>query len=143
MALVIYALDQGSKLLVSGRMSVFESIPVIDNVFHITLVQNYGAAFGIFPHMRIFFLAVTFLVILLILVFIRHVPPNQIFLRLGLGLQLGGALGNFTDRLRLGYVIDFLDFRFWPVFNVADMALVGGVFFLGLGLSAATCWENW
>lgn len=130
----IYVLDQWSKFFVVGRMSFFESIPVIENVFHITLIQNYGAAFGIFPHMRIFFIIITLVVVLLILTFLRHVPRGKGFLKLGLALELAGALGNMTDRVRLGYVIDFLDFRIWPVFNVADMALVVGVFFLAFDL---------
>ncbi len=130
----IYVLDQWSKFFALDRMSFFESIPVIENIFHITLIQNYGAAFGIFPHMRVFFIVITLVIVLLILAFLRHVPRGLGFLRLGLALQLAGALGNMTDRVRLGYVIDFLDFRIWPVFNVADMAIVVGVFFLAFDL---------
>ncbi len=131
---LVYALDQGSKFLAASRMSFYESIPVIENIFHITLIKNYGAAFGILPHMRNFFVVMHFLVILLILFFIRQIPRRQVWLRLGLALQLAGALGNLTDRLRLGYVLDFLDFRIWPVFNVADSAIVAGVFCLAIGL---------
>jgi signal peptidase II len=130
----VYILDQWSKYFVLGRMSFFESIPVIENVFHITLIQNFGAAFGIFPYMRDFFIVITLLVVLFILAFLRHVPRGQVFLRLGLALQVAGALGNMTDRVRVGYVIDFLDFRVWPIFNVADMAIVVGVFFLAFDL---------
>jgi signal peptidase II len=131
---LIYILDQGTKFFISSRMSLYDSLPVIDNVFHLTLIKNYGAAFGILPHMRAFFVVMHILVIVLVLFFIRQIPVDQRWLRLGLALQLGGATGNLTDRLRLGYVLDFLDFRIWPVFNVADMAIVAGVFSLALGL---------
>ncbi len=141
-AALVYLVDQGSKFFVDGRMDFFESIPVIENIFHITLIKNYGAAFGILPHMRNFFVIMHFLVIILIIYFIRHIPHRQVWLRLGLALQLGGAAGNLTDRLRLGYVLDFLDFRIWPVFNVADSAIVAGVFFLGLGLWRMTAEEE-
>lgn len=132
--ITLYALDQWSKYLVVSRMSFYESIPVIENIFHITLIKNYGAAFGIFPHMRVFFVVMAVLVALFILIFLRHVPHHHVFLRVGLSLQLAGALGNLTDRMRVGYVIDFFDFRIWPVFNIADMAIVVGVFFLALEL---------
>lgn len=131
---VVYALDQGTKLYVAERMAFFESLPVIENIFHITLIRNYGAAFGILPHMRGFFIIMHVLAIFLILFFIRQIPREQAVLRLGLALQMGGAAGNLTDRLRLGYVLDFLDFRIWPVFNVADSAIVAGVFLLAIGL---------
>ncbi len=126
----IFVLDQLSKLLVVSRMQMFESIPVLENIFHLTLVPNYGAAFGLLPNRTDFFIAATILVSVLILVYIRQVPAQFIYLRSGLALQLGGALGNLADRIRLGYVVDFFDFQVWPIFNIADMAVVLGAFFL-------------
>lgn len=116
-------------------MSLNQSIPVITNVFHITYVHNFGAAFGLFAHRTGFFIFVTTVVVLLIFVFLRHLPKEQKLLRAALVLQLGGATGNLIDRVRLGYVIDFFDLRVWPVFNVADIAIVFGVGLLILDLT--------
>ena len=116
-------------------MSLNQSIPVITNVFHITYVHNFGAAFGLFAHRTDFFIFVTTVVVLLIFVFLRHLPKEQKLLRAALVLQLGGATGNLIDRVRLGYVIDFFDLRVWPVFNVADIAIVFGVGLLILDLT--------
>lgn len=116
-------------------MSLNQSIPVITNVFHITYVHNFGAAFGLFVHRTGFFIFVTTVVVLLIFVFLRHLPKEQKLLRAALVLQLGGAMGNLIDRVRLGYVIDFFDLRVWPVFNVADIAIVFGVGLLILDLT--------
>ncbi len=134
----VLILDQVSKIFVVSRMEMFESIPVINNIFHITLLPNYGAAFGILPHQRGFFIGATLLVIVVIIFYIRQVPPQYKYLRLGLALQLGGAIGNLVDRIRLGYVIDFFDFRIWPVFNIADMAIVIGVCLLAIDLLKMT-----
>ena len=108
-------------------MNLHDSIAVIPGVFYITYVKNYGAAFGILAHRTGLFVIITVLVVLLIVYFLRQLPKDQKLLRIALVLQLGGALGNLVDRLLYGFVIDFLDFRFWPVFNVADIAIVAGI----------------
>lgn len=137
-AVSIIFLDQITKLAVIRAMSVNQSIPVIPNIFHLTYVQNFGAAFGILAHRIGFFIVVTVAVVLLILIFLRHVPGEHTLLRAALALQLGGALGNLVDRIRLGYVVDFLDFRIWPVFNVADIAIVTGIGLLILDMARST-----
>lgn len=129
----IILLDQVSKYLVRAMMVPGESIPLIPKVFHLTYVQNPGAAFGMFAHRTTFFIIIAVAVILFILAFFQRVGQDQKLLRVGLALQLGGAVGNLIDRVRLGHVTDFFDFRVWPVFNVADMAIVVGV--------AILCWE--
>jgi signal peptidase II len=135
-ALAVLATDQISKFFVVQLMQPNQSIPVIQNIFHITYVRNFGAAFGILPHRTILFVLVSLSVAFLILLFYRHIPPGHQYLRIALALQFGGALGNnLFDRLRLGYVVDFLDFQFWPVFNVADMAIVIGIGLLILDIA--------
>ncbi|MGI6553251.1 MAG: signal peptidase II [Bacillota bacterium] len=129
----ILLLDQFSKYLVQLFLSPGETVPLIHNIFHLTYVQNPGAAFGILAHRTYFFIVTAFLVIFFILIFFRRLDHRQVYLRLGLAMALGGATGNLLDRLRFGYVVDFLDFRVWPVFNLADTAIV-----LGVGL---LCWE--
>lgn len=130
----VLVLDQGTKLLVQNAMFEGQSVPVINGIFHLTFVKNAGAAFGIFRDKTLFFVVVTLLVITLIIAFYRKVPKEKWLLRIGLGLQVGGALGNLFDRIRLGRVVDFFDFQVWPVFNIADMAIVLGVSILVLEL---------
>lgn len=133
-ALILLFVDQFSKYVIRQNMSLAESIPVIKRVFHITYVENKGIAFGLFPQGHTLFIVISFVIILAILFFERKKIIKSLKERLCLGLILGGALGNLIDRLRFGFVIDFLDFRIWPVFNLADSGVcIGGmlmVFFL-------------
>jgi signal peptidase II len=123
----IIVLDQLTKILIQRNFALHESLEVIENVFHITFVPNYGAAFGILKDKTFFFILTSLIVIISFLFYLKYVPKEKKVLRYALVLQIGGAVGNLIDRIRLGYVIDFLDFRVWPVFNVADMAIVFGV----------------
>lgn len=125
--LTIFVFDQGIKWLVMHYMAIDQSIPLIDNVFHLTYVRNPGAAFGMLPYKTAFFITVTVLVVGGIAWYYRKLPQGYSWLKAGLVLQVGGALGNLVDRVRFGHVIDYLDFRFWPVFNIADIAIVTGV----------------
>lgn len=133
LAILLVIVDQVTKQLVRSTMVPGESIPLVPNIFHLTYVQNPGAAFGILAHRTNLFIIITLAVIVLILLFFQRIGPEQKVLKTALALQLGGAVGNLIDRLLLGHVTDFFDFRLWPVFNVADMAVV-----LGVGL---LCWE--
>ncbi len=130
----ILALDQGTKYFVSSYFEQGQSIPILLNIFHLTYVKNPGAAFGLLAYRTSFFIVITILVTVVILVIYRKVSPRKRLLRFGLGLQLGGALGNLIDRIHSGLVVDFLDFRVWPVFNFADVAIVLGVFLLAFEL---------
>ncbi|MGE5484989.1 MAG: signal peptidase II [Ignavibacteriales bacterium] len=122
-----FLLDLASKKVVKSLMTPNQSIPIIPNVFHLTYVLNPGAAFGLFAYKRIYFILVTVIVIVLILIYGKRFAGNSVLLQLSLGLELGGALGNLVDRVIIGRVVDFLDLRVWPVFNVADSAIVIGV----------------
>jgi len=112
-------------------MLLHESIPIINNIFHITYAQNFGASFSILQNQRYFFIAIGSVTIaILICVIIRYYKRFDKVLLLSLSLITGGAIGNLIDRIRLGYVVDFLDFRIWPVFNIADSSIVCGSFLL-------------
>ncbi len=126
----IIFIDQILKMIIRNRLYFGESIPIIQNIFHITYVQNVGAAFGILKYQRIFFIFITLAVIIgiFIFVFMKH-SIHKIVLH-SLNLIVGGATGNLIDRAQFGYVIDFLDFRIWPVFNVADISIVAGTVML-------------
>jgi len=133
-ALILLFVDQLSKYVIRQNMSLAESIPVINRVFHITYVENKGIAFGLFPQGHFLFIVISLIIILAIVFFARKKIIKSLKEKVCLGLVLGGALGNLVDRLRFGFVIDFLDFRIWPVFNLADSGVcIGGilmVFFL-------------
>lgn len=127
LALGLLALDQWSKWLVVNRMVLGESIPVIDGIFYLTFVKNPGAAFGMMPYKTAFFIITTVLVIAGIAYYFIRISQDRILLKTGLALQVGGAVGNLIDRIKIGYVIDFFDFRIWPVFNIADIGISIGV----------------
>lgn len=127
-AIVVFTVlsDQVAKLLASqGLTQGAAPRAVVEGFFYLTLVHNTGAAFGVFPNQALFFLIVSGLAVITIAIFLRK-KPVSLPRDLGFALILGGAVGNLIDRVRLGYVVDFFDFRIWPVFNVADSAITVG-----------------
>ncbi|MCX7661085.1 MAG: signal peptidase II [Candidatus Omnitrophica bacterium] len=129
--LVVF-LDQTSKFLVQKRLSLGESLPIIKDFFHLSLVYNRGIAFGMFKENLFFSIGVSLISIFIIYRMLKEKTKEKIDLYLiALSLILGGALGNLIDRVLLGYVVDFLDFRIWPVFNLADSAISIGMIILG------------
>lgn len=130
----VLLLDQLTKYLIETRLPLYEvwaPIPAIEPFFRIMHTTNTGMAFGLFQGGGTFFAIFGVIVAIAITYFNQTLPGNERLLRIALGLQLGGVLGNFIDRVRQGHVTDFLDFGPWPVFNVADTALVAGVILLG------------
>lgn len=125
--LAVVVLDQFSKYIVVENMALGESIPIIEEVFHLTYILNPGAAFGMFAHNRLFFIAIAVIVIGIIIWARKEILASPWEVKAGCGLFLGGAIGNLIDRARQGLVIDFFDFRIWPVFNIADIAICIGV----------------
>ena len=132
---LVIAADQFTKYLVITGLDVYESwapVPGLARWFDVHHVTNTGAAFGLFQNGNVLLVCVGVAVSVAIVIYYRYLPGGQWLVRLSLGLQLGGALGNLIDRLRLGHVIDFLDVHIWPVFNLADSAIVCGVALLVL-----------
>jgi signal peptidase II len=134
---LIVLADQIVKAIVLKTVPLYQSIPVIPGFFNITHIRNPGGAFGFLSgnasQLRfIVFTCVSMVAIGLILYFYAKLPPGYAWLRAGLTLIFGGAIGNLIDRLRLKEVIDFLDFyvgsMHYPAFNVADSAITVGVF---------------
>ena len=130
----VIALDLVSKSLVSGALSEGETIPVLEDIFHITYHKNTGAAWSILEGELTFFIVLTSISVVVICVVMFLNRKGPMMLRLPLSLILGGAIGNFVDRIAFGYVRDMFDFRIinFPVFNVADMALTIGVAILAV-----------
>lgn len=125
LALLAAALDQATKWWMLRALVAGESTPVIPGVFHLTLVHNTGVAFGLLAGQGSMVMAITSVLILVLLATNRRAQPAPL-LSWGMGLILGGAIGNLIDRVRFGAVIDFLDFRVWPVFNLADSCITVG-----------------
>lgn len=133
MAVLVLAADQLSKLWVSWALAPGQSIPVL-GFFHLSYTTNTGAAFGVLRGQSMFLTVAALVVVVALLSFYRHLASGGLVARVTLGLILGGSLGNLMDRLRLGYVVDFLDFTYWPAFNVADSSIVVGVILLAYSL---------
>ncbi|MBO8162301.1 MAG: signal peptidase II [Brevibacillus sp.] len=129
LALVIVVVDQWTKYLVVSRMELGESIPLLPGVFHLTSHRNMGAAFGILQNQRALFIIITIAVVIGIVVALYRIGRKQPRVSTALALVLGGAAGNFIDRLLTGQVVDFLDVTLinFPIFNIADMAITIGV----------------
>lgn len=145
-ALAVVAADRVSKGLVQEHIAPYRSIPIVPGLFDLTYVENPGGVFGIFKGLdeglrAILFTAVPAVAIALIAIYSRSVPAAHRLTQYSLALILGGAIGNLSDRLWLGYVVDFLDFYWrshhWPAFNVADSAICVGVGLLMLEAALA------
>jgi signal peptidase II len=141
---VIVALDQATKLAVDRLMDLHESHRVIDGFLRLTYVRNRGAAFGILSDADLPFQAALFSVLSLaalaaIALYAWRLPAESRLPKAALALIMGGAVGNLIDRMRLGYVIDFVDAHLgayhWPAFNVADAAITVGVVLLVLDMA--------
>jgi signal peptidase II len=126
-AIAVTILDQVAKWFVQGHMELGESIPLISHVFHLTYIMNPGAAFGILEYQHTFFLGIVVILFAAYLIMRRRIPKNPVYFPIGIGMVLGGALGNAIDRVRYQGVVDFFDFRVWPIFNVADIAICVGM----------------
>ena len=119
-------LDQISKLIIKNTLVLGESWPA-EGLFRITYGTNTGTAFGLFPNQTVFLIIASFIAIGFLVYFYRaHALPRPM-LRLAIGLQLGGALGNLLDRIFYGSVVDFIDVGWWPIFNLADSSIVVGM----------------
>lgn len=125
--MLFFTLDRITKELVQSIMLHRQSIPIIDNRLYFTYVRNSGAAFGIFQGMTPLFVAVAVISAVAIMIYSRSIKRNDMLSQTALGFLLAGAIGNLYDRVQAGYVIDFIDIRFMPVFNIADMAINVGV----------------
>lgn len=126
-AATVLVTDQVLKWLVVRSLQHGQVIDLFGGLVRLDFTRNAGAAFGMFQSGGFLFAAVAVLVSLGILIFYRRIAASALPVRLALGLILGGALGNLLDRIRFGYVVDYVDLRWWYVFNLADSAIVVGV----------------
>lgn len=154
-AAIVVAIDQTSKLWISSYLPLGESLPET-GFLRLTHVQNTGSAFGLFANQGFLLALVAVVGLVVILLFYRHLSQHSVLGTLALGFVFGGALGNLIDRLRFGYVSDFIDVRLWPefywvrlwpeyhwpTFNVADSAITVGAIALACFISGAVRKEN-
>jgi len=126
-AAAVVALDQVTKAVVRAKLSPGEAWPDPDWFLNIIHVTNSGAAFGMLQGQTIFLVVTSLIGVAAIVLYYLYPPLEHGLLQLALGLQLGGAAGNLIDRVRLGEVTDFINFEFWPAFNVADSSITIGV----------------
>ena len=135
-ACLVVIVDQITKAVVVNGLALYSSVPVINGFFNLTHIHNPGGAFGFMANqgeaIRVFFfLVVACAAMVFVLYFYYKTPEKHFFFRVCLSLIFGGAIGNLIDRIRLGKVIDFLDFYIgqwhWPAFNIADSAITIGI----------------
>lgn len=130
---IVLSLDQISKYLASNFLDVGDSLRVIKNFFYISNTKNYGAAWGIFEDQRTFLIIISVIALVVLVRFLFQFRKNNRN-SVAFGLLFGGLLGNFIDRVFIGYVRDFIDFKIfsydYPVFNISDICIVVGVILL-------------
>ncbi|MGA2284708.1 MAG: signal peptidase II [Dehalococcoidia bacterium] len=141
-AVAVFALDQLTKYLVRANMRLGQSFPESGPV-RIVRVTNTGAAFGMLQGQTFFLTVTTLLGLGAILLYYLYPPMDNRILRIALGLQLGGAVGNLSDRVRVGEVTDFIQWPHWPAFNVADSSITVGVVAIVVFLTLSdTIWRK-
>ncbi|MBW2966552.1 signal peptidase II [Candidatus Woesearchaeota archaeon] len=125
-SLSIIILDQLIKFIIIKKIPLNSSIKIIPKIFSLTHIHNYGAAFGLFQNASQLLIWFSIIIIGVILYMYDKIPKEKI-IQIFVALVLGGTLGNLIDRIRFGYVIDFLNFKIWPAFNLADSAITIGI----------------
>lgn len=124
-SLTVIGFDQLTKYLIRANMTLETSIPE-EGFIRLTYTTNSGGAFGLFANQTFLLILAVFIAITIVILYLRYLPADSMLLKVGLGLDLGGAVGNLIDRLRFGEVTDFIDVGAWPVFNIADSAITVG-----------------
>ncbi len=137
MIFCVITIDQLSKFAAMRYLKPLGTYPLIQDVFHLTFARNTGAAFSILKGKQVFLIGLTLIVIAFLTGYLIRLMPERLpLVKWSLVLVIGGAVGNLIDRMRLGYVVDFFDFRLinFAIFNVADIAIVVGTILLSLAI---------
>jgi signal peptidase II len=137
LAVLVFVLDHVTKWLVRSKMELHEAIELIPGFARISYVRNSGVAFGLFAEIQsvwkpYILASMAVIAVVVILMYSARMPTNRVLLQLALAITLGGILGNFTDRIMHGFVVDFIELHIkdvfhWPTFNVADSAITSGI----------------
>lgn len=134
MGTLLVVIDQMIKYNVNNKMFVGQTYPIIENFLHITYVKNTGIAFGLFKNNNLFMIIVILIIILIVIYFYKKEKNKNFLLSVATTILLSGAIGNLIDRIFYGFIIDYIDFQFWPAFNLADSLVVIGSILLALYL---------
>ena len=129
-AFIVLLLDQLTKITITSYLTLHQSIPIIKNIFHLTYITNTGSVFGILKGWQLPLIFFSIAVIGFIFYYSDKIKEKERLLQIFIGFILGATIGNLIDRVIFGHVIDFLDFRVWPVFNIADSFITISVIFL-------------
>ncbi len=132
LSIFIFILDIMTKMVADLNLKQIGTIPLIQDIFHLTYVENKGIAFGMFAEERLLFILVSIGVLVILSVLYTKTQPRTKWLKIGTSFIYGGAIGNLMERMAKGYVVDFFDFRLinFPVFNIADIAICIGAVML-------------
>jgi len=133
-ALLVFVFDTFVKSLISGHFHPADSVPLIRGILNLTYVRNTGVAFGLFPGKRLLLILISIAVCAIVIYFYSRTRKKDLLLRVAFAIILGGSLCNLFDRIFYGYVIDYVDFKVFPVFNLSDVAINLGVFLIILDL---------
>jgi signal peptidase II len=144
MMAIFLLLDLGTKRWMEARFDIGQETTVIPGWLSWMLIHNEGATFGIFSDYTLALIGISFFLMLIIIYLYKKAEPKSLAVNLGFALLLSGALGNFIDRILLQYVIDFIEFRWWPaIFNIADLEIRGGMLLLlYLYITKRLSWGN-
>ncbi|MGM0445705.1 MAG: signal peptidase II [Bacillota bacterium] len=131
---ILVIIDQLIKYNVNNKMVIGQTYPIIENFLHITYVKNTGIAFGLFKNNNLFMISIIIIIIVIVIYFYKREKNKDFLLSIATTVMLSGAIGNLIDRIFYGYIIDYIDFQFWPAFNLADSLIVIGSILLGIYL---------
>lgn len=136
LSILILLFDQISKIYILNNFELYQSVPIINDYLHITYIKNYGAAFGILQNRQMLFVIMTIIIMTFLTYYLFVSKVKSYFMRIALVFIISGGIGNLIDRVRLGYVVDFIDIKLsniilvlkndWPIFNIADTCIVVG-----------------
>ena len=127
--ILIIIIDQITKYIIKSNLELNQSIPIIKDLFHLTLTTNTGAGFGVLKENNLVIAFITIMILGFILFYYDKLPKKGKE-HISLVLIVSGALSNLFDRIFLGHIIDFIDFRIWPIFNISDACITMGGLYL-------------
>lgn len=131
---ILIAADQIIKYFIHNNMLLGNHYPLIEDFLYLTYIRNTGIAFGLFKNNNLFMIIVISIIILILLYFYNKEEKKVFTLSISVTLLVSGAIGNLIDRVFYGYIIDYINFTFWPAFNLADSLIVIGSILLGIYL---------
>lgn len=123
---IVFLFDQITKFYATSYLETGKSVSIFGGILDLTLVKNTGGVFGIFQGLNNFYIFLSIIFLIFIGIYYKKFSQEKLLLEIGLIVIIAGAVGNLLDRIRYGYVIDFIDIKVWPVFNFADVGIVCG-----------------